>query len=148
MSLLKPQGARLERMQASARYTDGTFRNTHLQKQKNPGFGVFGEYFTGKQLRNPPGPLPSELPLAAWEKKPETGLRVTWLGHSTVLVELDGARILTDPVWGERASPIQWAGPRRFQPVPVSVAQLPKLRSEEHTSNSSHVVTSRMPSSA
>jgi L-ascorbate metabolism protein UlaG (beta-lactamase superfamily) len=44
-----------------------------------------------------------------------------------VLLEIDGARVLTDPVWGERASPVSFAGPKRFQPVPVSIAQLPPL---------------------
>ena len=54
-------------------------------------------------------------------------MRATWVGHSTVLLELDGARVLTDPVWGERASPVSFAGPKRFQPVPVAIADLPEL---------------------
>ena len=61
------------------------------------------------------------------ERAPETGLRATWLGHSTVLVEIDGLRVLTDPVWGERASPFGFAGPKRFQPVPLPIAALPPL---------------------
>ncbi len=42
---------------------------------------------------------------------PESGLRVTWMGHSTMLVEIDGVRVLIDPVWDERASPmrVDWA---------------------------------------
>jgi L-ascorbate metabolism protein UlaG (beta-lactamase superfamily) len=62
-----------------------------------------------------------------WTRPPETGLRATWLGHSTVLLEIDGRRILTDPVWGERASPVTFAGPKRFQPVPVPITELPPL---------------------
>ena len=129
MGIIKSQGLRLERIRASKRYVDGTFKNSHAttMMQKGAGFGVFGEYFTGKQTRSPPAPLPSENPLALWAKPAETGLRVTWLGHSTVLLELDGVRILTDPVWGDRASPVRFAGPRRFQPVPVTVPALPKL---------------------
>ena len=65
------------------------------------------------------GPLPSTNPLEAWRKPPASGLRATWLGHSTVLIEIDGLRVLTDPVWGPRASPSRLAGPKRFQPVPV-----------------------------
>jgi L-ascorbate metabolism protein UlaG (beta-lactamase superfamily) len=72
-------------------------------------------------------PLPSSSPLEAWQKAPESGLRATWLGHSTVLLELDGKRVLTDPVWGERASPSKLAGPKRFQPVPVAIERLPPL---------------------
>ena len=56
MAILKAQAARLERIKASPRYGDGVFRNTQLGWQKSPGFGVFGEYFTGKQLRSPPAP--------------------------------------------------------------------------------------------
>jgi L-ascorbate metabolism protein UlaG (beta-lactamase superfamily) len=85
------------------------------------------EYFFGGQRRTPPAPLPSVSPLAAWARAPQTGLRATWLGHSTVLVEVDGLRVLTDPVWGERASPVSFAGPKRFQPVPVPIAALPPL---------------------
>ena len=53
------------------------------------------------------------------------GLRATWLGHSTVHLEVDGIRILTDPVWGERASPFSWAGPRRFYPPVIALEDLP-----------------------
>jgi L-ascorbate metabolism protein UlaG (beta-lactamase superfamily) len=60
-------------------------------------------------------------------KKPASGLRATWLGHSTVLIEIDGVRVLTDPVWGARASPSQLAGPKRFQPVPVALKALPPI---------------------
>jgi L-ascorbate metabolism protein UlaG (beta-lactamase superfamily) len=52
---------------------------------------------------------------------------VTWLGHSTVLLELDGKRVLTDPVFGDRASPLSFIGPRRFHPVPAELDELPAL---------------------
>jgi len=44
-----------------------------------------------------------------------------------VLIEIDGLRVLTDPVWGPRASPSRLAGPKRFQPVPVSLHALPPI---------------------
>jgi L-ascorbate metabolism protein UlaG (beta-lactamase superfamily) len=66
-------------------------------------------------------------PLDAWAKPAASGLRATWLGHSTVLIEIDGLRVLTDPVWGARASPSRLAGPKRFQPVPVSLHAMPPL---------------------
>jgi L-ascorbate metabolism protein UlaG (beta-lactamase superfamily) len=44
-----------------------------------------------------------------------------------VLLEIDGWRVLTDPVWGPRASPTRFAGPKRFQPVPVAMSDLPRL---------------------
>ncbi|HEY4012382.1 MAG TPA: MBL fold metallo-hydrolase [Polyangiaceae bacterium] len=126
----KVAGLRLERVQASPRYVDGTFRNTHPAApglKKGTALPTLAEFFFGGERRTPPAPLPSVSPLAYWPHAPETGLRATWLGHSTVLLEVDGTRILTDPVWGERASPVGFAGPRRFQPVPVSIAQLPPI---------------------
>jgi L-ascorbate metabolism protein UlaG (beta-lactamase superfamily) len=126
----KVAGLRLERVKASPRYADGVFRNTRRVApglKEGTALPTIGEYLRGGQRRVPPGRLPSASPLEAWARPVETGLRATWLGHSTVLLEVDGARILTDPVWGERASPVSFAGPRRFQPVPVTIAQLPPL---------------------
>src|SRR5580704_9807970 len=126
----RASGLRLERMKSSPRFADGIFRNT---TPVSPGLkkGTVGptlsEFLCGGQRRTPPGPLPSTDPLPRWSRAPETGLRATWLGHSTVLLEIDGIRVLTDPVWGERASPVTFAGPRRFQPVPVPISALPPL---------------------
>ncbi|HSI57619.1 MAG TPA: MBL fold metallo-hydrolase [Ideonella sp.] len=50
------------------------------------------------------------------------------LGHSTVLLKLRGEFWLTDPVFSERASPVQWAGPKRFHQPPISIAELPPLK--------------------
>jgi L-ascorbate metabolism protein UlaG (beta-lactamase superfamily) len=123
-------GLRLERMIASPRYADGTFHNTApvgVGLKKGSALSTIGQFLFGGQRRTPPGPLPSLSPRDAWTRPVETGLRATWLGHSTVLVEIDGHRVLTDPVWSNRASPVSFAGPKRFQPVPVSIEQLPPL---------------------
>jgi L-ascorbate metabolism protein UlaG (beta-lactamase superfamily) len=58
---------------------------------------------------------------------PASGLRVTWFGHSSSLVEIDGVRVLIDPVWDERASPSQWFGPKRFFAPTLALESLPKL---------------------
>jgi L-ascorbate metabolism protein UlaG (beta-lactamase superfamily) len=126
----KVAGLRLERIQGSKRYKDGVFHNTLPAApglKKGTAIPTMKEYLCGGQRRTPPAPLPSVSPLERWAAPVETGLRATWLGHSTVLLEVDGARILTDPVWGERASPLAFAGPKRFQPVPVTIAELPPL---------------------
>ncbi|MDB4931836.1 MAG: outer membrane protein romA [Myxococcaceae bacterium] len=126
----RSQGLRRERMIASPHYADGSFRNT---RPVSPGLKkgtvapTLTEFLCGGQRRTPPGPLPSVSPLAQWARPVETGLRATWLGHSTVLLEIDGKRVLTDPVWGERVSPVSFAGPRRFQPVPVAIDALPPI---------------------
>ena len=131
MALGNVRGLRRERMNASPRFDGQTFRNTHRadapRLKKGSVLPTLGEFLIGRERRTPPGRLPTASPLEAWRRPAETGLRATWLGHSTVLLELDGARILTDPVWGERASPVTFAGPKRFQPVPVPIHALPEL---------------------
>jgi L-ascorbate metabolism protein UlaG (beta-lactamase superfamily) len=127
----KPDGLRLERIQSSPLWDGSTFRNMHplLSRLLKPGVAAptLSAFLFDGDRRVPKGPLPSMDPFASWSRKPRTGLRATWLGHSTVLIEIDGLRVLTDPVWGLRASPSQWAGPKRFQPVPVPVRSLPHL---------------------
>src|SRR6185295_20168167 len=85
------------------------------------------DFLCGGDRRAPSQHLPSVNPLEAWQHPPESGLRATWLGHSTLLIEIDGYKVLTDPVWGPRASPSRFAGPRRFQPVPVPLRKMPPL---------------------
>ncbi len=54
-------------------------------------------------------------------------LALTWYGHSSVLLEIDGRRVLADPVWGERVSPAAAIGPRRLHPAPVALSALPPV---------------------
>lgn len=125
----QPGGLRLERMQGSPRYRDGEFRNLHpvLPGLKAGSMPSIGDFICSSGRRVPTAPLTTHDPRPSWGNAPETGLRVTWLGHSTLLVELDGVRVLTDPVWGERVSPVGFAGPKRFHPVPVKLTQLPPI---------------------
>jgi L-ascorbate metabolism protein UlaG (beta-lactamase superfamily) len=117
-------------MKNSPRWAGDGFRNQHpvLPGLRDPEQKVsIGDFLCGGTRRVPKGPLPSVSPLEAWARPVDTGLRATWLGHSTVLIEIDGLRVLTDPVWGPRASPSTLAGPKRFQPVPIALNQLPPL---------------------
>jgi L-ascorbate metabolism protein UlaG (beta-lactamase superfamily) len=127
----KPQGARLERIKASPLWNGERFGNVHpvLPGLREPGatMPAISDFLCGGERRVPRGPLPSENPLETWRKSPGSGLRATWLGHSTVLIEIDGLRVLTDPVWGPRASPSRLAGPKRFQPVPVALRAMPPI---------------------
>ena len=127
----KPQGLRLERMQSSPLWAGDGFRNVHpiLTGLRDPEAKppTLAEFLCDEGRRVPANPLPSESPREAWSRAPRTGLRATWLGHSTVLVEIDGYRVLTDPVWGSRASPSRLLGPKRFQPVPVALRSLPPI---------------------
>ncbi len=51
----------------------------------------------------------------------------TWMGHASSLVEIDGVRVLLDPVWDERASPFSWMGPKRFFAAPLRLEDLPRI---------------------
>jgi len=122
-------GLRAERTLASRQFRDGTFRNTSGARDGvQGGMGpVLREWMFGKQQRRPPAPLPLVRPHELWTRRPDTGFRATWLGHSTVVLELDGRRVLTDPVFGQRIGPAGLVGPRRFHPVPAELAELPPL---------------------
>ena len=112
-------------MRASPRFDGRVFRNTYpVSTGLKPGVErpTMREFLCPDDLRVPSTPLPLVDPLAYWAKRPSSGLRVTWLGHSTLLIEIDGVRVLTDPVWSERASPLPFAGPKRFHPPPASSA--------------------------
>lgn len=126
----KLAGLRLERMHASRQYAEGGFVNTYAPsalRESGTRPALVDLMFRGNDVRVPSQPLPSLDPRAAWTRRVQSGLRATWLGHSTVLLEIDGKRVLTDPVWGERASPFPFLGPKRFQPVPVAIDALPEL---------------------
>jgi L-ascorbate metabolism protein UlaG (beta-lactamase superfamily) len=88
-----------------------------------------GEFFFGGSThRRPDAPLPIERRVAAhFAAAPASGLRVTWLGHSTTILEIGGERLLVDPVWAERASFVSFAGPRRFHEPPLPLVELPDV---------------------
>ncbi len=124
----RAKGHRLERMRGSPQWRDGKFANVGVRSLDEPREAMpLGEFFCPSQRRKPLAPLPAGNPIESWSRRPESGLRCTWLGHSTVVLELAGRRILTDPVWGDRASPARRVGPKRFQPVPVALSGLPPL---------------------
>ncbi len=75
--------------------------------------------------RQPLGPYPTDP--AAYLQPPATGLRITWFGHSSLLLELDGLTLLADPVWDQRASPVNFFGPKRFFPPTLPLEDLPPI---------------------
>jgi L-ascorbate metabolism protein UlaG (beta-lactamase superfamily) len=91
-------------------------------------FKVLPLYLSNKEEkvpRRPPGPFRTDA--SVYATAPISGLRVTWMGHSSMLLEIDGVRVLIDPVWDERASPMRWAGPKRFFAAPVALEELPQV---------------------
>jgi L-ascorbate metabolism protein UlaG (beta-lactamase superfamily) len=91
-------------------------------------FKVLPLYLTNKAETVPTRELgPFKTDVAVYDTAPASGLRVTWMGHSSLLVEIDGVWVLMDPVWDERASPMRWVGPKRFFAPPVRIEELPAV---------------------
>ncbi|MFG2120047.1 MBL fold metallo-hydrolase [Streptomyces sp. NPDC048710] len=126
----EPSGERMARIRRSPHFKDGVFQNPGGTARTRPSGSTldFAKVFLDKDtrpLRAPRGTVPVHATtLADLAKPPVTGLRVTWMGHSSVLVEIDGHRVLFDPVWGERCSPFPFVGPKRLHPVPLPLAAL------------------------
>ena len=88
-------------------------------------FGALIKWATSRK----PGPW-TEVKDASFGPPPpaEThSVRVTFINHSTFLLQIDGVNILTDPVYSERTSPFQWAGPKRMRPPGIRFEDLPKI---------------------
>jgi L-ascorbate metabolism protein UlaG (beta-lactamase superfamily) len=111
----------------SAQFRDGKFHNslpTPAMSPANARDGLLRQWHQERHKGLPGGPIPlvdSELPAEAGE------LAVTWFGHSSALLEVDGRRVLLDPVWGERVSPSPTIGPTRLHEPPVPLESLPQV---------------------
>ncbi len=91
-------------------------------------FKVLPLYMQKPKDASPVGALgPFRTDVAKYARAPENGLRVTWFGHSSALLEIDGVRLLIDPVWDERAAPVQWFGPKRFFEPTMGLEEMPRL---------------------
>lgn len=71
--------------------------------------------------------FPILKPDTAWLSENRSQVSFTWLGHASILLQSGGLNILLDPVLSQRASPVQWAGPKRKTPAPLSVEELPPV---------------------
>lgn len=110
----------------STSYRNRQFHNTEPSSQIAPGAApsLLRSFLTQRHAGRPARPVPlvtPQLPAQAAD------LAVTWYGHATALIEVDGYRILTDPVWSERVSPSPLVGPARLHPVPAPLSELPPV---------------------
>ncbi|MFE1438756.1 MBL fold metallo-hydrolase [Streptomyces sp. NPDC058739] len=125
-----PSGERMARIRRSPHFKDGVFQNPGGPARTRPSGSAldFAKIYFDKDARarrGPRGPIPVHATtLADISRPPSTGLRLTWMGHSSVLAEIDGRRVLFDPVWGTRCSPFAFAGPKRLHPAPLPLAAL------------------------
>jgi N-acyl-phosphatidylethanolamine-hydrolysing phospholipase D len=71
--------------------------------------------------------FPLVKPDLAFLKNNRSEITVTWIGHATALIQMNGLNILTDPVFSDRASPVSFTGPKRKVAIPVQLADLPRI---------------------
>lgn len=115
-------------MKASAQFDGSHFSNPIATPPRGDGDDIAlikGQFF-GDEDREPSGKIPVQ-PISADSLSRDPGLRAFWLGHAGVLIEIDGARVMVDPVFSERVSPFSFVGPKRFHPSPIALADLPKI---------------------
>jgi len=122
-------GARLERARANAQYREGRFVNLEPEAPSTTSLLDYTmRQFSGDEVREPPKPVPvlavDKAALAS--PPPAAGLRAFWIGHASTYAEIDGVRLLLDPVFAEHVSPLP-VGPRRFHAPPIALADLPKI---------------------
>jgi N-acyl-phosphatidylethanolamine-hydrolysing phospholipase D len=109
-------------------HTSNGFRNVYEQEER--GAFDFLKWRLERLFKSIPSPESYQFSLA--ENDPaslKSGRKntVTWIGHATVLLQLDGMNILTDPHFSERASPVQWAGPKRVVRPGIPMEALPNI---------------------
>lgn len=115
---------------SGAKKDKGKFVNTEVKY--NPSMGnlwdIIAEKFnTKRSAAEPAGEVPlKSMSRSGLESSDEDA--IYRLGHSTILMRLNGEYVMTDPVFSERASPVQWAGPKRFHPTPISLEELPDIK--------------------
>lgn len=117
-------------MERRAHHTRGGFRNA--ARIERGGVGVVVPFFFRRMLglsRHRPGAAPVVANDGAYLRANARGSTptVTWIGHATVLVQMDAVTFLTDPIWSPVASPLSFVGPRRFAPPALALADLPPL---------------------
>jgi L-ascorbate metabolism protein UlaG (beta-lactamase superfamily) len=115
-------------MNTSPQFERGKFVNILPTIYSGVSFSAMKEFFFGGSAhRTPEAALPVlRRTKSDFSAAPE-GLRVTWLGHSTILLELDGKRFLVDPVWGQQAAPSPLLGATRFFQPPLEIDALPEI---------------------
>ncbi len=115
--------------QGSPNYHEGVFVNldpASIYKMDREQLQlIMWELLANRGGSRPAAPIPLAAP-AVFDGDPSR-LAVSWFGHSTALLELDGYRVLTDPVWSDRCSPSDVVGPQRLHPPPVQLEGLPAV---------------------
>ncbi|TDE27883.1 Zn-dependent hydrolase [Nonomuraea mesophila] len=114
------------RIRRSPQFRDGAFVNPAPETSlARPPASLLGDLAKDREQRRPGGIVPLRVPPSG--PPPEDGVRAVWYGHASTLVEIEGRRVLFDPVWSRRVSPTRLVGPKRHHPVPVELGELPQV---------------------
>lgn len=114
-------------------HTDTGFENRYpLTEGKKSFFRFFRRRYFGDEdwpkSKHQHGKIPHETPdFEAIQNPDPSRAQVTWIGHATALIQYGGMNILTDPVFSHRASPLRFAGPKRYSAPGLRIDQLPKI---------------------
>lgn len=114
-----------------AHHTNRGFRNLHIEDPNKSFFSFMRVRLFGDEVWADHEKTAADVPVQPLDlgrvKKPGPGLQVSWLGHSTFLLQYGGLNILTDPVFSDRPSPMPFAGPKRYVPHVVNYYDLPAI---------------------
>ncbi|WIM05416.1 MAG: MBL fold metallo-hydrolase [Candidatus Nitricoxidivorans perseverans] len=114
---------------ARAHHTPEGFRNPN--DVANPGFAAFLRWKWDRLWQAMAPDNPGRVPVTALDPsalhKPESGWRVSWIGHATVLLQIDGLNLITDPVFSPRPAPLSGTGAERLVPLPLRLDDLPPI---------------------
>lgn len=116
--------------EGSPQFANGVFRNPVPKPADGllKTLGIVWNVLLNKPADATPNAAPPVLALTRAELEAAPDRSLFRLGHSTMLIKLRGGFWITDPVFAERASPVQWMGPKRFHAPPIALAELPPLR--------------------
>lgn len=113
-------------------HTNNGFRNLNFEAEAK-GFGDVLLWQFSRLFQDLPSLDPADYKFEILQNNGESlrinknKLSATWVGHATVLIQIDGKNILTDPIWSERCSPISFLGPKRYTPVGIKIDDLPNI---------------------
>ncbi|WP_372883221.1 MBL fold metallo-hydrolase [Psychromonas sp.] len=112
-------------------HTDQGFRNLYVEKKESSFFDFQKMRFFGEEKwadYEGQGNLVESVKVDIQQlRNPADSPQFTWIGHATVLVQYQGVNILTDPIFGQRASPFSFVGPKRATQPAITIAQLPEI---------------------
>ncbi|GAA4869170.1 MBL fold metallo-hydrolase [Kitasatospora terrestris] len=117
------------RVRNSPQFRDGVFHNAPSELARKgaerPDSDAVRRMLFERAGRVPSGPVPMARPEPV--EQAAAGVEVVWYGHASALVEVEGSRVLLDPIWSDRCSPAAQVGPKRLHPMPVELTELPPV---------------------